>query len=287
EVVFSDVDPVTGLMGPEHLEEALSRCGGLKPRAVFPVHLKGLGVDLRGLREVADRHGLSVVADSCHAIGGSVNGKPVGAGFYEDLSTFSFHPVKTIATGEGGAVTTNDPEKAALMKRLRHHGMIFTPDKGPWMYEMPDLGFNHRMTDIQCALGVSQLKKLPAFVARRRALADLYDGFLEPLASLVNIPARNGYSDPAWHLYAVQIDFEKAGMGRAALMSALKDKGIGTQVHYIPVHQQPYYKKRYGDIALPGAEAYYARTLSLPLYPSMSDENAAYVVEELKTILRI
>ncbi len=283
EVIFADVDPETGLMGPQHLEEALERYTGQeKPKAVFPVHLTGQCVDLVTVSKTAKDHGLKVVADASHAIGGACHDYPVGACVYEDMATFSFHPVKTIAMGEGGAISTNNPDYLERMKRFRHHGIIKSPEDGPWCYEMPELGYNYRVTDIQCALGLSQLNKLEYFVARRRALVALYDDVLSSLAPVVLPPVRVAHSNPAWHIYAVRINFEQAGVSRADVMERLHGAGVGTQVHYIPVHQQPYYKNRYGEIALPGAQNYYENTLSLPLYPSMKDEDVTFVVEQLR-----
>ena len=282
DVVFADVDPETGLMGVGHFEEALSRCPEQSAKAVFPVHLTGQCADLKAISAFAEERGIKVVTDSCHALGGSCNDSPVGSGTYTDLSTFSFHPVKTIAMGEGGAITTDNEEYADKMRGLRNHGMMKKPESGPWMYEMEEMGYNFRVTDIQCALGLSQLKKLGRFIARRKELVALYDDLLKPLASVVQPPLKLDHCDPAWHLYAVRIDFDQAGINRAQLMKKLAESGVGTQVHYIPVHTQAYYRKLYGDVVLPGANHYYERTLSLPLYPALNDEDVALVVEQLK-----
>lgn len=285
EVIFADVNPDTGLMEREHLEEAMSRVGDHTLRAVYPVHLTGQCVDLAALAEVTDYHGIRMVADGAHAFGGEVDGKPVGACVYEDMTTFSFHPVKTIAAGEGGTVVTNDEHAAEKMRRFRSHGMIPTPDEGPWAYEMPELGYNYRLTDFQCALAISQMKKLERFVARRWELAHLYDQLLESLAPLVKRPVHEHYDKPALHLYAPRFDFSTIGKSRADVMNELRAHGIGTQVHYIPVHTQPYYRKRYGALDLRGAEDYYRHTLSLPLYPAMSDDDVAFVVGRIKEVI--
>ena len=282
EVAFADVNPDTGLMEVEHLQEALSHCKESSVKAVFPVHLTGQYVDLESVGAFSKERGLKIVADASHALGGACNDKPVGSCEYEDLSTFSFHPVKTIAMGEGGAVTTNDPEYASRMRCLRNHGVMKNEEQGPWCYEMEEIGYNYRITDIQCALGISQLKKLAFFVSRRRELVALYDNLLADLAPAIFPPARVEYCNPAWHLYAIRVDFEQLGISRAQLMERLLGENVGTQVHYIPVHSQPYYKNRYGDIVLPGASHYYEHTLSLPLYPSMQDSDVGYVVEQLK-----
>jgi dTDP-4-amino-4,6-dideoxygalactose transaminase len=200
------------------------------------------------------------------------------------MSIFSFHPVKTIALGEGGAITTNDDAMAKKMRTMRGHGIEQKPENGPWFYSMEEIGYNYRVTDFQCALGLSQLAKLDRFIARRRAIANLYDGLLADLAPIVLPPRRANKEEPAWHLYAVRIDFEKLGMPRTELMNALRARNIGTQVHYIPVSDQPYYTNLYGEQELPGSAYYYEHTLSLPLFPLMTDEDVAYVAQTLKEI---
>lgn len=287
EIVFSDVNPQTGLMEAEHLEEALARCNGVTPKAVFPVHLSGQCVDLKSMKEICESRDIKIIADACHAIGGELHDKQVGACSVEDFSVFSFHPVKTIATGEGGAITTNDEAAASRMKRLRHHGMQATPEEGPWCYEMSELGYNYRLTDIQSALGVSQLKKLERFIKRRREIVQLYNDELKGLDNIIARPIDVPYANPGRHLYAIQLDFAALGIKRADLMGALKESGILTQVHYIPVHTQPYYTNLYGTLDLKGAQEYYSKTLTLPLYPSMSDDDVLYVVKNLKQQLGV
>lgn len=289
EIIFADVDPQTGLMRPQDLEEALSCAGKLTPKAVFPVDLAGRCADLPALSRIAKQHGLSVVADSCHSVGGtyvSRNGElvPVGSCADADMTTFSFHPVKTLTMGEGGAITTNNRAFAERMRTARHHGMVARPDLGPWCYDMPDVGYNYRATDLQCALGLSQLAKLEMFVRRRRELAALYDALLADLSPVIRTPVPVSKGEAAWHLYAVRIDFEALGISREDLVAGLRGYGVGTQVHYIPVHSQPYYAQRYGTIELPGAEAYYRHTLSLPLYPAMTEQDVQKVVQAIRQI---
>lgn len=301
EIVFADVDPDTGLMGPEHAEAALRRAerAGLRVRALFPVHLAGQTVDIASLGALAEAHGLAVIADACHAIGGEHRigdaAVPVGAGTLAAMNVFSFHPVKTVAAGEGGAVTTDDPALAARLRRLRNHGIERDParfiDRGagfdadgsvnPWYYEMGEPGFNYRITDLQCALALSQLGRIERFVERRRALAARYEERLRPLAPLVRPLERVSWCRPAWHLNVVLIDFAALGRSRAAVMAGLRTRGIGSQVHYIPLHRQPFWRRRHGDIVLPGAESYYARALSLPLFPGMTDADVDRVVEAM------
>ena len=255
-------------------------------RAVIPVHLAGRPVDLEEIGKIARKHNIKIIADSCHAIGGHYHDSPIGSCHVEDLATFSFHPVKTIATGEGGAITTNDSAMAQRMKEMRHHNMTKKQDMALWEYEMNAPGYNYRMTDIQCALGISQLQKLERFVEKRAALVSLYNEKLCNISPYIDVPSKEFDNQKiGWHLYAPRFDFENLGMSRNSLMEELKKKDIGTQVHYIPVHTQPYYKELYGESSLPGADEYYKGTLSLPLYPSMTQEDVMYVVDSLKEIV--
>jgi UDP-4-amino-4,6-dideoxy-N-acetyl-beta-L-altrosamine transaminase len=289
EVVFADVDADSGLMTPQTLADALTRVGDRKLRAVLPVHLRGDVADLPGLAALAGDAGAVLVEDAPHALGSTMTfgnvAERVGDAHHSAMATFSFHPVKTIATGEGGMVTTNDPALAERLRVMRSHGMVRPEGADPWWYEMPEPGFNYRLPDILCALGLSQLKKLPRFAARRRALAKAYETALAPLAPVVKIAARPTWSDPVLHLMCVLIDFEAAGLTRRWVVERLRDHGVGTQVHYIPVHRQPYYAERYGALELPGAEGWYDRCLSLPLYPGMADEDVGRVVGALRAVL--
>ena len=304
DVIFADVDPETGLMGAEELSAVLDANPDKNIRAVFPVHLAGRPADPEGVSAVARMAGIGIVEDACHALGtryqttdGQVS---VGGCSHADMAIFSFHPVKTIASGEGGMVTTNNAALAARLRSLRSHGMTrneeemqlrdraFDPDGtlNPWYYEMPEVGFNLRLSDIHAALGASQLGKLEKFAVRHRALAAVYDELLEPLAPKI-VPVRNRQgTDPVQHLYQVLIDFPGLQTTRATLMNALRADGIGTQVHYIPVHTQPYYREVYGKLDLPGAEAFYQRCLSLPFYPAMKDEDVVRVVDSLRRVMR-
>lgn len=302
EVVFTDVCPQTGLMRPEDLEAALHAHRGRRLRAVFPVHVNGQAADMAGIAAIAKRANLAIVEDACHALGTVVNDDgPVGNCRHSQMTVFSFHPAKTIAMGEGGAVTTNDLALNAKLARLRTHGITRAPQEfvaaseafdaeglpNPWYYEMLDLGFNYRACDMQCALGSSQLAKLSRFAAARRKIAAAYESALAPLAPKVCPVERRPGQFVVWHLAAVLIDFDGLGKDRATVMRRLREMGIGTQVNYIPVHWQPYYRSLHGGHppSLPGAERYYRRCLSLPLSAAMTEPDVTRVVDGLKTVL--
>jgi UDP-4-amino-4,6-dideoxy-N-acetyl-beta-L-altrosamine transaminase len=303
EVVFADVDPDTGLMTPEQLKAAIADSPPTGKRALFNVHFAGQCEDVEEICRIARGAGLAILDDACHAIGSeyrAAGGRwhKIGSGAHADLSVFSFHPVKTIASGEGGAITLNDSHLAERIRRDRSHGLERNPAllsasfshdldgaSAPWAYELVAPGFNYRASDIHCALGLSQLKKLSHFVRERRALTALYDQLLEPLWPIVRPTARRTACLPAWHLNVVLVDFARAGTTRAALMAALKARGIGTQVHYIPVHRQPYFEERYGLLDLPGAEIYYRSCLTLPLFVGMTEDDVGRVVQALADLV--
>jgi UDP-4-amino-4,6-dideoxy-N-acetyl-beta-L-altrosamine transaminase len=305
EVIFADVDPDSGRLTAETFAAALARHPKAAVRAVLPVHLNGHCVDMPAIRAIAEPRGIAVSEDACHAVGGRHQAgnnsmATVGACALSEFAAFSLHPVKTITSGEGGVTTTNDEAAYRRMCTFRTHGMVrekaefLHPDLGldadgepnPWYYEMQILGFNYRITDFACALGSSQLKRLDHYSRRRREMRARYDRLLAPLAPLIRpVPPAPG-DDPVLHLYAVLIDFEKIGRSRAKVMHELKAAGIGTMVHYIPVNRQPYYRRRYGENRLPGAEAYYARCLSIPFYPTMQDGDVDRVVDALQALTR-
>ena len=288
EPVFVDVDPRSGLID---LDDAARRVSA-KTKAIIPVHLNGRPVDLAGVAALAARHGLRVIEDAAHALGASYAGTKIGDCAHSDMAIFSFHPVKHITTGEGGAITTRSEELARALAEFRSHGMVRDPARleqpapGPWYYEQQSLGFNYRITDLQCALGYSQLAKLERFVARRRALAARYDSLFAELAPVEPVAIGTADSSSAYHLYAVLIDFAACDTTRAALMAGLRERGILTQVHYIPVPNQPYYRARGARPEdYPGAEAYYGQVLSLPLFPAMADTDVDRVVGALRDLL--
>jgi UDP-4-amino-4,6-dideoxy-N-acetyl-beta-L-altrosamine transaminase len=294
EVVFADVDFETGLLTPETFEAAITAAkkNNFRVRAAIPVHLNGQICDLAALSQIARKHQIALIEDACHALGEH----NVGAAEHSIAACFSTHPVKAIATGEGGVVTTGDDDFAIRLRHLRNHGM--TRDQAefenkdlafvngvpnPWYYEMHEIGWNYRLPDLLCALGISQLAKLDRFVTRRKQIATQYERLLGPLSPAIR-PVSRANAVHGWHLYVIRIDFEALGTTRAQFMKALRDEGIGTQVHYVPVHTQPYYRQRYGEIALPGAAAYYERCLSIPMFPSMNDSDVERVVAALSRV---
>ena len=297
EVVFSDVDPLTGLMRVSDVEEALARRGQYQVKGIFPVHLTGRVNDPAALHAFAEDAGLVVIEDGCHALGTRYGNArhAVGACKHSLAACFSFHPVKAIAMGEGGAVTTNSKGLADDARRLRNHGMTRSPNEfqcpelalaadgsvNPWYYEMADISHNLRASDINCALAASQLRKLGQFLKLRRALMERYRVRLTELAPAITLAPLGADMEPGWHLCAVQIDFEALAVDRRTLMERLRKHGIGTQVHYLPVNLHPFYRNRYGQIDLPGALSYYQRTLSLPLFPTMTSADVDRVVDEL------
>jgi len=286
-VDFVDIDPHTLNLSPSALADKLEQAekAGTLPKVVVPVHFAGQSCDMAAIGALADRYGFRIIEDASHAIGGRYQGQPIGNGRYADITVFSFHPVKIITTGEGGMALTNDASLAERMTRLRSHGI--TRDAatqaavGPWYYEQVELGFNYRLTDLQAALGLSQLARLDTYVAARRRLADRYDALLADLP--LTTPWRDPASASAWHLYVVQLnDAALARPGRRAVFEHLRAAGIGVNVHYIPVHLQPDYRRLgFAPGDCPVAEDYYARAITLPLYPTLSDAEQDQVVAAL------
>jgi UDP-4-amino-4,6-dideoxy-N-acetyl-beta-L-altrosamine transaminase len=297
EVVFTDIDPETGLMGADDLMNARERTPDGIVNAVYPVHLNGQPCDMEAVRAAAGD--AAIIEDACHALGGTVHGRNVGDGHYSDITMFSLHPVKAVAMGEGGVLTSNDAGLAVRLRELRSHGLVTDPSRfrnedaafdasgaaNPWYYELHEPGLNYRASDIHCALGRSQLTKLRRFIDRRRTLAERYDVALADCAPALRPMQRVAWGESGWHLYPVLIAFDEIGLDRAALMTNLRARGIGTQVHYIPVHRQPYYAERYGTVELPGAERYYARCLSLPMFPAMELSDVDRVAGALRELL--
>ena len=291
-VDFVDIDPRTYNLSVPALAAKLEQAvrSGTLPKIVIPVHFAGQPCDMPAIGALARRYGFRVIEDASHAIGAYCHDEPVGNCRHSDITVFSFHPVKIITTGEGGLATTNDARLAEHMARLRTHGITRDPatmqgePAGPWDYHQIELGYNYRMTDIQAALGYSQLQRLEDYIARRQALAARYDRLL------ADLPLVTPYRDPAHrsalHLYPIQVS-DQAGKDRSQVFAALRQAGIGVNVHYIPVHTQPDYQ-RFGlqQGVFPIAEMYYQRAISLPLYPALTTRDQDYVVGALRNAFK-
>jgi UDP-4-amino-4,6-dideoxy-N-acetyl-beta-L-altrosamine transaminase len=290
---FVDIDPVTYTIDPNQLEEKVKtyQSQGKKVKAVIGMDYAGHPCGWKALREIADIYDLQLVNDNCHSLGASYFGDQQYAVEYADVVTQSYHPVKHITTGEGGAVLTNNPEIEKKVKRLRNHCMIKNPNQmenndGPWYYEIHEVGYNYRITDFQCVLGSSQLKKLDQFVQKRREIAKKYNELFSDVDYL-KIPETSTTDDHAYHLYPLLIDYEKLQITKLELFEKMKQAGINLQVHYFPVHLQPFYQKNYGFNSgdFPVSENFYRREVSLPIYPHLSIENVSFVVNNILEII--
>lgn len=282
--VFADVELDTLLLDPAQVEAKITP----RTKAIVAVDYAGQPCDYDALTAIAGQHHLALVADACHAAGGADHGRPVGS--LADLSVFSFHPVKHLTTGEGGMITTDSAELAQRMRLFRNHGITSDhrqrAQTGGFYYEMVDLGYNYRITDIQCALGLSQLRKLPEFVRRRQQIAAQYDRGLVEIPQVAPLAVREGVSH-AYHLYMVRFDTDALGVTRADVFAALRAENIGVNVHYIPVHLHPFYRERLGTGPglCPVAESAYERLITLPIFPAMTDADVADVVAAVKKVV--
>ena len=283
--VFADVDPDSILLGTEQVQNRLSK----KTKAVIAVDFAGQACDYSALRDLLKPNDVMLFSDGCHALGGSRDGDRVGN--LADATTFSFHPVKHITTGEGGMVLTHSESAAQKMKRFRNHGITVThqerEQQGGWFYEIAELGMNYRLSDLQCAIGIAQLSRLEDWMQQRQQVARLYDQLLADVPGVTAIPCHDAVSH-AYHLYVVRIDREQAGFSRDDAFAHLRANHIGVNVHYIPVHLHPYFRKHLGTGPglCPQAEKYYAEALSLPIFPSISDQEVKRVVETLSQTSR-
>lgn len=281
--VFADVSGDTLNLDPEQIEKKISP----RTKAILPVDYAGHPAELAPILEIARRHGLVVIEDACHALGAEYEGRRVGS--IADMTVFSFHPVKHITTGEGGMVATNNPRFAEIMRRFRNHGISSDARQrqsaGQWHYEMVLLGFNYRLPDVACALGIEQLKKLDANLARRREIAALYAAAFREVSGVI-LPAARPGANPAWHLYPIRLNLEKLTADRPQIFRALRAENIGVNVHYIPVHLHPYYRERFGYKGgeFPVAEDGYARLISLPMFHGMSDQDAKDVIAAVSKV---
>lgn len=292
EVDFVDVDPRSYNMSVEALERKLEEAkrAGRLPKVVIPVHMAGQSCDMAAIAGLASRYGFKVIEDASHAVGATYRGEPVGNCRYSDIAVFSFHPVKIVTTAEGGIALSNDPELAGRMAMLRTHGitrdagrMEREPD-GPWYYEQLALGFNYRMTDMQAALGSSQMTRLDRFVARRRELAARYGRALagRPLT----LPWQHPDTDSSWHLYIVRLDLSRNSISHRQAYEGLRERGIGVNLHYMPVYLQPFYRRLgFRPGLCPEAERYYAEAISIPLYADLSDEDQQAVIKALDDVV--
>lgn len=285
EVDFVDIEAETANINASLIEEKIKD----KTKAIAVVDFAGQPVDLDEIRGLAKKHGLFVIEDACHAIGSAYKERRIGG--LSDLTVFSFHPVKNITTGEGGAVLTNNLDFYEKLILFRHHGIVREPEKvrdvpGTWYYEMCYLGNNYRLTDMQCALGLSQLNKLDFFVSRRREIAEHYNQAFQDMVEIRPLKEKNDRLS-AWHIYVIKLNLEKLGKTRREVFDELRNQRIGVQVHYIPVYWHPYYQQvGFKKGICPTAEWYYERALTLPLFPAMKDEDVERVIEAVKKAVR-
>jgi len=292
-VDFVDIDPDTFNISASALEAKLQAASarGRLPKIVIPVHMCGQSCDMKEIHRLSKEYGFRVIEDASHAVGGRYSGKAIGGCHYSDITVFSFHPVKIITTAEGGMALTNDPEIAQAMELLRSHGitrnpiLMRQPDADPWYYEQIQLGYNYRMTDLQAALGLSQLKRLDAYVSRRHAIAKRYNQTLGQLPLATPWQHPDVYS--SYHLYIVRLKTRAQGPQRREVFDFMRAQGVGVNVHYIPVHTQPYFRALGFSVGqFPEAESYYTEALSLPIYPSLLSEDQDHVVRSLEEVLR-
>ncbi len=293
QVDFVDIDPLTYNMSVDQLAEKLAQAKehGNLPKIVIPVHLCGQSCDMAAIHALSQQYGFKIIEDASHAIGARYKDKPVGNCQYSDITVFSFHPVKIITTGEGGMALTNDDDIAKKISLLRSHGitrdaadMTSEPD-GPWYYQQIDLGFNYRLTDLQAALGNSQMQRLDDYVSKRHVIAERYNNLL------TDLPVERPWQDPdnysSYHLYVIRLKLEEINKTQREVFEKLRESGIGVNLHYIPIYRQPYYEHLDIDkSAYPEAEQYYSEVISLPIYPSLSHQQQDEVVSYLKAVIQ-
>jgi UDP-4-amino-4,6-dideoxy-N-acetyl-beta-L-altrosamine transaminase len=292
KVDFVDIDPHTYNLSIEALEQKLANASkqGCLPKVLVPVHFAGQSCEMEKIAALSEQYGFHVLEDASHAIGGKYQGKAIGCCEFSDLAVFSFHPVKIITTGEGGMVLTNREDLYEKLIRLRSHGITRNPElmqgesHGAWYYQQLELGFNYRMTDIQAALGASQMQRLDEFIARRRFLAQRYNHLLKDLP--ITLPHQHPDTESSWHLYVIRLHLDKISQTYRQVFEELRQANIGVNLHYIPVHTQPYYQNlgfNWGDF--PSSEGYYKSAISIPLYYGLSDQAQDLVITNLQKIL--
>jgi len=292
QVDFVDIDPRTYNLCAKALEEKLiiAEKEGNLPKVVIPVHFSGQPCDMEAIHTLSQKYGFRIIEDASHAIGGKYKSEPIGNCRYSDITIFSFHPVKIITTGEGGMAVTNDSDLAEKLELLRSHGvtrnsrLMTKPMEGPWYYQQIDLGFNYRMTDLQGALGVSQMQRLDEYVAKRHGLAERYNELLKELS--ITLPWQHEDSYSGLHLYVIRLQLDKISKTHLEVFEGMREAGILVNLHYIPVHIQPYYKKMgFEGGQFPQAEQYYKEAMSIPMFPTMTNEQQDKVIATLKTLL--
>jgi UDP-4-amino-4,6-dideoxy-N-acetyl-beta-L-altrosamine transaminase len=292
QVDFVDIEPHTYNLCPQALEIKLEQAEktGTLPKIVLPVHLTGQPCDMASIHKLSQRYGFKIIEDASHAIGGQYKGEPVGNGRYSDITVFSFHPVKIITTAEGGMALTNSDQLATRLGLLRSHGitrdpaLMTQPMDGPWYYQQVALGYNYRMSDMQAALGVSQMTRLPQYLARRHEIAERYDVMLSDLP--VTLPWQHPDSYSAYHLYVIRLQLDQISQTHLQVFQTLRGKDILVNLHYIPVHTQPYYQQmgfKQGDY--PEAERYYQEAISIPMHPALTNEEQDKVISDLREAL--
>ena len=280
--VFADVEEDTLNIDPEEIEEKITK----KTKALAVVDFAGHPCDYDEIFKIVKKYKLLIIEDAAHALGSEYKGHRMGG--IADMTIFSFHPVKLITTGEGGMILTNNKKFYEKLKILRHHGIIKKPEKGSWYYEIEEPGYNFRITDFQCALGVSQLKKINKFIKRRRKIVSQYNRAFKGIKEII-IPIERSYVKSAWHIYPIQLDLDRLKVNREKIFEALQKEGLGVQVHYIPLHLHPFYRKKFGYKKgdFPVAEKYYERTITLPLFPAMTDKNIKDVIRAVKKVINL
>ncbi len=294
DVDFVDIDPVTWNISPMRLAEKLQQANEQRrlPKALIPVHFSGQSADMEEIGALAKQYGIAVIEDASHAIGADFGGQPVGSCQYSDCAVFSFHPVKIVTTGEGGVVVTNRDDLADRLRRLRSHGItrdakqMKNSDPAPWYYEQLELGLNYRMTDIQAALGASQMMRIAEFIGRRRYLAARYNELLGSLQLPLRLPEQDVRAGSSWHLYVIRLRLDAMRPTHREVFEGLRKAGIGVNLHYLPVHLQPYYRALgFQPGYCPEAERYAGEAISLPLYTGLTEEDQDYIVETLRQLI--